>query len=132
MGITDGVQHDGISRRGNALRRRVATARAGGGVLEQQHEELEVTIEGHTDQRGTTEYNLALGERRANAVKQYLASLNIDPARVLVISYGKERPVAVDHRLFTDHTGMREEMDTFESIYGELKRELMRWLAKRM
>ena len=44
----------------------------------------------------------------------------------------KERPVAVDHRLFTDHTGMREEMDTFESIYGELKRELMRWLAKRM
>lgn len=57
----------------------------------QQFPAVTVTIEGHTDQRGTTEYNLALGERRANAVKQYLASLNIDPARILVISYGKER-----------------------------------------
>ena len=57
----------------------------------QQFPAVTVTIEGHTDQRGTTEYNLALGERRANAVKQYLVSLNIDPARVLVISYGKER-----------------------------------------
>lgn len=57
----------------------------------QQFPAVTVTIEGHTDQRGTTEYNLALGERRANAVKQYLGSLNIDPARVLVISYGKER-----------------------------------------
>ena len=57
----------------------------------QQFPAVTVTIEGHTDQRGTTEYNLALGERRANAVKQYLTSLNIDPARVLVISYGKER-----------------------------------------
>lgn len=57
----------------------------------QQFPAVTVTIEGHTDQRGTTEYNLALGERRANAVKQYLTSLNIDPARILVISYGKER-----------------------------------------
>ena len=57
----------------------------------QQFPAVTVTIEGHADQRGTTEYNLALGERRAAAVKSYLASLGVDPARVLVISYGKER-----------------------------------------
>lgn len=50
-----------------------------------------VTVEGHADQRGTTEYNLALGERRANAVKSYLSELGVDPARILTISYGKER-----------------------------------------
>lgn len=57
----------------------------------QQFPAVTVTIEGHADQRGTTEYNLALGERRADAVKSYLGSLGIDPARVLIISYGKER-----------------------------------------
>ena len=57
----------------------------------QQFPAVTVTIEGHADQRGTTEYNLALGERRAAAVKSYLGSLGIDPARVLIISYGKER-----------------------------------------
>ena len=54
-----------------------------------------VTIEGHCDERGTREYNLALGERRAQAVKDYLVSLGIDPVRVTTISYGKERPVAL-------------------------------------
>ena len=57
----------------------------------QQFPTVTVTIEGHADQRGTTEYNLALGERRAAAVKSYLGSLGIDPARILIISYGKER-----------------------------------------
>ena len=57
----------------------------------QQFPAVTVTIEGHADQRGTTEYNLALGERRAAAVKSYLGSLGIDPARILIISYGKER-----------------------------------------
>jgi peptidoglycan-associated lipoprotein len=57
----------------------------------QQFPFVTVTIEGHADQRGTTEYNLALGERRAAAVKSYLSSLGIDPARILIISYGKER-----------------------------------------
>jgi peptidoglycan-associated lipoprotein len=57
----------------------------------QQFPAVTVTIEGHADQRGTTEYNLALGERRAAAVKDYLSSLGIDPARILIISYGKER-----------------------------------------
>lgn len=51
------------------------------------------TIEGHADERGTREYNLALGERRANAAKNYLVSLGVDAARLTTVSYGKERPV---------------------------------------
>ncbi len=54
-----------------------------------------VTIEGHCDERGTREYNLALGERRANSVKDYLVALGISPDRMKTISYGKERPVAL-------------------------------------
>ena len=53
------------------------------------------TIEGHADERGTREYNIALGARRAQAVRSYLASRGIDPGRMRTISYGKERPVAV-------------------------------------
>ena len=55
---------------------------------------LTVTIEGHCDERGTREYNLALGERRAVAARDYLLAQGVDPARIRVISYGKERPVA--------------------------------------
>ena len=55
--------------------------------------DISVTIEGHADERGTREYNLALGERRANAVKDYLMTYGISGGRVSVISYGKERPV---------------------------------------
>lgn len=51
-----------------------------------------VTVEGHADERGTREYNLALGERRANAVKNYLAAAGVPKASLHVISYGKERP----------------------------------------
>lgn len=54
-----------------------------------------VRIEGHTDERGTREYNLALGERRANAAKNYLISLGLSPSRLTVVSYGKERPAAL-------------------------------------
>ena len=54
---------------------------------------LKFTIEGHADERGTREYNLALGERRANAVKDYLMTYGINGNRLSVISYGKERPV---------------------------------------
>lgn len=56
---------------------------------------VSITIEGHCDERGTREYNLALGERRANSVMDYLLSLGVNGARMKVISYGKERPVAV-------------------------------------
>ena len=55
---------------------------------------FQLLIEGHCDERGTREYNLALGERRGNAVKEFLASLGVDPGRLSVISYGKERPAA--------------------------------------
>jgi peptidoglycan-associated lipoprotein len=53
-----------------------------------------VTIEGHADERGTREYNLALGERRANSTKNALAALGVDASRITTISYGKERPDA--------------------------------------
>ncbi len=56
---------------------------------------LSITVEGHADERGTRDFNLALGARRATAAKSYLVSLGIDPARVRTISYGKERPVAL-------------------------------------
>src|SRR3546814_19258208 len=56
---------------------------------------VRVTREVQSDERGTRDYNIALGERRANAAKNYLASLGIDPSRINVISYGKERPAAV-------------------------------------
>lgn len=56
---------------------------------------VSVVVEGHADERGTREYNLALGERRANASKDYLVALGISPNRVKTISYGKERPVAL-------------------------------------
>ena len=55
--------------------------------------DLTFAIEGHADERGTREYNLALGERRANAVKDYLMTYGISSGRLTVISYGKERPV---------------------------------------
>jgi peptidoglycan-associated lipoprotein len=53
------------------------------------------TIEGHADERGTREYNIALGARRAQAVRDYLSARGVEPARMRTISYGKERPVAV-------------------------------------
>ncbi len=59
--------------------------------------DVNVIIEGHCDERGTREYNLALGDRRANAVKDHLVVLGIDPNRVTTISYGKERPLVLGH-----------------------------------
>jgi peptidoglycan-associated lipoprotein len=58
---------------------------------------VRILIEGHCDERGTNEYNLALGERRANSVKQYLIHLGISPDRLSTISYGEERPVDPRH-----------------------------------
>jgi peptidoglycan-associated lipoprotein len=56
---------------------------------------VRASIEGHCDERGTREYNMALGERRANAAKEFLASQGVPDSRLLVTSWGKERPVAV-------------------------------------
>jgi peptidoglycan-associated lipoprotein len=55
---------------------------------------VRVTVEGHCDERGTREYNLALGDRRANSAKNFLVNAGVSAARISVISYGKERPVA--------------------------------------
>ncbi len=60
-----------------------------------QYPNVTVTIEGHCDERGTREYNIALGERRAASAKNFLTSLGIDARRVATISYGKERPAVV-------------------------------------
>ena len=58
-----------------------------------KNKDTNVTLEGHADERGTREYNLALGERRANAAKDYLMTYGMSGSRISVISYGKERPV---------------------------------------
>ena len=57
---------------------------------------VRVTVEGHADERGTREYNLALGARRANAVKEYLVSQGVSTGRVETVSYGKERPICTE------------------------------------
>src|SRR5438034_915134 len=58
---------------------------------------IKVTIEGHCDERGSTEYNLGLGDRRASAVKQYLVSLGVSADRMTTVSFGKEKPVCLEH-----------------------------------
>lgn len=58
-----------------------------------QNQAFAILIEGHADERGTREYNIALGERRANAVRQFLAQQGVDAGRIRTVSYGKERPV---------------------------------------
>jgi peptidoglycan-associated lipoprotein len=62
-----------------------------------KYSNVKIQIEGHCDERGTVEYNLALGERRANSTKKYLTSLGISPDRISTISYGKERPADPGH-----------------------------------
>ncbi len=70
-------------------------------ILQQQAEwmkrypNVRLSIEGHCDERGTREYNLALGERRANSVKNYLTSMGVDVSRISTVSYGKERPAVM-------------------------------------
>ena len=62
----------------------------------QKYPAVRVSVEGHADERGTREYNLALGARRANAVKEYLVSQGVSTARVETVSYGKERPICTE------------------------------------
>ncbi len=66
-------------------------------ALLKKYPKVKVQIEGHCDERGTTEYNLALGERRANNTKKYLVSLGISAGRISTISYGKEKPLDPGH-----------------------------------
>ncbi len=60
-----------------------------------RYPQITFTIEGHADERGTREYNIALGEKRATAARNFLVSLGVDPGRISVVSYGKESPVAL-------------------------------------
>ena len=62
----------------------------------QQHSNIHITIEGHCDERGSTEYNLGLGQRRAQASKNYLVSLGISADRIDTVSWGKERPFCTE------------------------------------
>jgi len=66
-------------------------------ALLKKYPNVKIQIEGHCDERGTNEYNLALGERRANSTKNYLASLGISPERISIISYGEEKPLDPGH-----------------------------------
>jgi len=74
--------------------RSIVTANAG---LLKKYPAWVITIEGHCDERGTAEYNLALGERRAAAVRTYLVSLGLAPDRIRIVSYGKEFPFDPGH-----------------------------------
>ena len=65
--------------------------------LLQDFTDVIVKIEGHCDERGTVEYNLSLGEKRAKATMDYLVGLGVDPTRISIISYGKEKPVDMGH-----------------------------------
>lgn len=66
-------------------------------ALLNKYPSVKIQIEGHCDERGTNEYNLALGERRANSTKNYLVSLGISPDRISIISYGEEKPLDPGH-----------------------------------
>ena len=61
-----------------------------------EHPGFQLVIEGHCDERGTNEYNMALGDKRANAVRNYLVDAGIEASRLRTISYGEERPVSTD------------------------------------
>ena len=62
-----------------------------------KYPKVKIQIEGHCDERGTAEYNLALGERRSNSAKKYLISLGVPEGRISTISYGKEKPLDPGH-----------------------------------
>lgn len=103
-GVAPGSQQDLVVNVGDRVffgYDRYDVAPEGQRVLEMQAEWLKrypnnnVTIKGHADERGTREYNLALGERRANAIKNYLVALGIPATRINTISYGKEQPAVM-------------------------------------
>lgn len=103
-GVTPGSQQDLVVNVGDRVffgYDRYDVSPEGQRVLEMQAEWLKrypnnnVTIKGHADERGTREYNLALGERRASAIKNYLAALGVPSTRINTISYGKEQPAVM-------------------------------------
>jgi peptidoglycan-associated lipoprotein len=79
------------------------------GRLLKMYPQVKILIEGHCDERGTIEYNLALGEKRARAAQEYLKNLGIDPSRISIISYGKERPLDTRHNEDAWYMNRRDE-----------------------
>jgi peptidoglycan-associated lipoprotein len=79
------------------------------GRLLKMYPQVKILIEGHCDERGTIEYNLALGEKRARAAQEYLENLGIDPSRISIISYGKERPLDLRHNEDAWYMNRRDE-----------------------
>ena len=75
---------------------------------------VDILIAGNTDERGTETYNLALGQRRADAARDYLVAQGIAPSRIKTISYGKDRPVAAGH----DETAWEENRNAITSVQG--------------
>ncbi|RMH02999.1 MAG: peptidoglycan-associated lipoprotein Pal [Nitrospirae bacterium] len=75
----------------------VPVLQANARLLKTVYRDATVLIEGHCDERGTEEYNLVLGERRAQAVRQYLVDLGISPSRIQIVSYGEEKPFCREH-----------------------------------
>lgn len=82
--------------RPDATKALAADAKTLGEIL-QQYPDYKLTVQGYCDERGSEEYNLALGDRRAGEAKQYLASLGVPDAQMKIISYGKDRPICTDH-----------------------------------
>jgi peptidoglycan-associated lipoprotein len=80
-----------------------------------KHAGSTVTISGHTDERGTTEYNLMLGDQRAKAAHDYLVRLGIDPLRIKTISFGEERPAVPGHDEGSWSKNRRDEFNTSQS-----------------
>jgi peptidoglycan-associated lipoprotein len=81
----------------------------------QRNGALRIRISGHCDERGSDEYNLALGNRRATAAKQYLVSHGIDPSRIETASYGEERPIDPGH---DENAWAQNRRDEFEILSG--------------
>jgi peptidoglycan-associated lipoprotein len=75
-----------------------------------QHPDIKITLEGHTDERGTREYNIGLGERRANAVKQMMLLSGVSAQQIATVSYGEERPAALGHDESAWHLNRRVEI----------------------
>jgi peptidoglycan-associated lipoprotein len=101
--VTPGTERDFAVNVGDVVRFQVDSASLTGeaqGILRNQarwlnqYPQYTITIEGHADERGTREYNLALGARRATSVRSFLASQGVNASRMRTVSYGKERPVA--------------------------------------
>jgi peptidoglycan-associated lipoprotein len=105
------VHFDYDSDRLDASSKTVLSANA---AILQKYTDIEVEIEGHTDERGTTEYNLALGERRAEAVRTYLRNEGVSASRLRAMSYGEERPLVAGHN---------------ESVWAENRRAEFRVIA---